>query len=82
MKIVQKANKQLRIPDERLQEMLNRGYAEVNEKTGKPVVKEPTDETAALKKENAALKKANKELTEKVETLTKQLQEQAAPGDK
>ena len=82
MKIVQKANKQLRVPDERLQEMLNRGYVEVDEKTGKPVVKKPVDEVAVLKKENADLKKTNKELTEKVEVLTKQLQEQAAAAEK
>ena len=82
MKIVQKANKQLRVPDERLQDMLNRGYVEVDEKTGKPVAKEPVDEVAILKKENAALKKTNKELVEKVEALTKQLQEQAAANEK
>ena len=81
MKIVQKANKQLRVPDENLQEMLNRGYVEVDEKTGKPMTKEPVDEVATLKRENAALKKSNKELTEKVEALTQQLQEQVAGGN-
>lgn len=70
MKIVQKGNRQLRIPDDRLDAMLAAGYAEVDEKTGKLKIKKPVDEVAELKKENVALKKANKELTEKLEALT------------
>ena len=62
MKIVQKGNKQLRIADERLDEMLLRGFVEVDQKTGKPIKKAPKDELAALKKENAVLKKENDEL--------------------
>ena len=77
MKIVQKGNKQLRVADDRVKDMLNRGYVEVNDK-GEPVAKAPKDNIKALKEENAALKKVNKELTEKVEVLTKQLEEQAA----
>lgn len=74
MKIVQKGNKQLRVADEQLQNHLAKGYVEVDQKTGKPIIKEPVDEVKVLKKENAALKKANKELTEKVEELTAKLQ--------
>ena len=70
MKIVQKANKQLRVSDDRLQEMLNRGYDEVNEKTGKVVKKHAADDVKALKEENATLKKLNKELTAQLEALT------------
>lgn len=70
MKIVQKANKQLRVNDDRLQEMLNRGYDEVNEKTGKVVKKHAADDVKALKEENATLKKLNKELTAQLEALT------------
>ena len=73
MKIVQKGNKQLRIADEKLENYLAKGYVEIDQKTGKPIVKEPADELKALKKENAALKKANKELTEKVEELAAKL---------
>lgn len=62
MKIVQKGNKQLRVADERLDEMLRRGFVEIDQKTGKPIIKTPKDELAALKKENAALKKENEEL--------------------
>lgn len=62
MKLVQKGNKQLRVADERLEEMLNRGFAEIDPKTGKPTKKAPKDELAALKKENATLKKENEEL--------------------
>ena len=70
MKTVQRANKQLRVPDERLQEMLNRGYVEVNEKTGKPVKKEPVDKAKALEKEIAELKKLNEELAAQIAQLT------------
>lgn len=69
MKIVQKGNKQLRIADEQLQNYLAKGYLEIDQKTGKPIVKESVDELKVLKKENAALKKANKELTEQLEQL-------------
>ena len=70
MKIVQKGNKQLRIADDQLANYEARGYAEIDQKTGKPIVKEPVDEVKALKKEITALKKANKELTEQLEALT------------
>ena len=70
MKIVQKGNKQLRIADDQLTNYEEKGYSEIDQKTGKPVAKEPTDEVKALKKENAALKKANKELTEQLGALT------------
>lgn len=66
MKIVQKGNKQLRIADERLDEMLRRGFVEIDQKTGKPINKTTKDEMAELKKENAMLKK-------KVQSLTEQL---------
>lgn len=78
MKTVQKGNKQLRVADDRVKDMLSRGYVEVDDK-GKPVAtKEPKDDAKALKAEIAALKKANKELTEKVDVLTKQLEEQTS----
>lgn len=72
MKIVQKGNKQLRIPDDRLDEFLTRGYCEVDEKTGKLIRKEPVDDVKILKKENAALKKENKELKEQLAKLIQQ----------
>ena len=74
MKTVQKGNKQLRVADDRLEDMLKAGYVEVDEKTGKPV-NVPAKETdaAALKKENAALKKENKDLRAQVEGLAEQV---------
>lgn len=72
MKIVQKGNKQLRVDDAQLNNYLSKGYVELDQKTGKPIVKEPVDELKILKKENAALKKANKELTEKLAALSEQ----------
>lgn len=80
MKIVQKGNKQLRVADDRLEDMRKAGYVEIDGKTGKPVappIKE--DNSSALKKENAALKKENKALKARVEELTKQGGDQTAP---
>lgn len=71
MKTVQKANKQLRIPDERLDEMKKLGFAEVDPKTGKLIV-EPDSSMAVLKKENAALKKENKALKAELDKLKPQ----------
>lgn len=71
MKIVQKGNKQLRVHDDRLNDMLSKGYVEIDEKTGKPVKPQSVDEVKELKKENAVLKKANKELSEQLAALTK-----------
>ena len=95
MKLVQKGNRQLRIQDDQLENMLATGYTEVDEKTGKFLKKEPKDALSVLKKENDSLKKendslkkendtlkqANKELTEKVDVLTKQLEEQPGKAD-
>lgn len=67
MKIVQKGNKQLRVADEQLDEMLNRGFVEVDQKTGKLLKKDPKDELTALKKENAVLKKEIQTLKEQLE---------------
>lgn len=70
MKRVQKGNKQLRVSDDLLDTFLNKGYVEIDEKTGRPIKKKSEDSVADLKKENAALKKANKELTEQLAALT------------
>lgn len=69
MKIVQRGNKQLRVADDRLNDMLNAGYSEIDEKTGKLIRNEPKDEVKSLKEENAALKKANKELVDQLAEL-------------
>ena len=73
MKIVQKGNKQLKIADERLDEMLSRGFSEVDQKTGKLIAKKDpkADKIAALEKENAELKKLNKSLQEQLAAQTK-----------
>ena len=72
MKIVQKGNKQLRIADERLDEMLLRGFSEVDQKTGKLIAKKDpkADKIKDLEKENAELKKENKALKAELEKLT------------
>lgn len=74
MKIVQKGNRQLRVPDDRLSGYLDKGYAEVDEKTGKLIRKESADKEATLKRENTALKKENKELKDQLAKLTAQPQ--------
>lgn len=73
MKIVQRGNKQLRVDDDRLEDMLKAGYDQVDEKTGKLVRRaKGEDDVKALKKENAALKKANEALEEQLAALTAQ----------
>lgn len=81
MKTVQRGNKQLRVTDDRLEDMLKSGYVEVDEKTGKPL-RAPARETdaAALKKENAALKRENKELKEQLEALKTPVQADPSQG--
>ena len=73
MKIVQKGNKQLRIADEQLDNMLARGFSEVDQKTGKLIGKKDpnADKITSLEKENAELKKENKALKEQIAALTK-----------
>ena len=70
MKIVQKGNRQLKIPDEQLSSYLGKGYALVDEKTGKLIQKESKE--AVLRRENAALKAENKSLREQLEALNPQ----------
>ena len=72
MKMVMKGNKQLRVADERVEEMLAAGFSEVDSKTGK-VLREPKqDALAELKKENKALEKENKALEKENEALKKE----------
>lgn len=74
MKLVQKGNRQLRIQDDQLENMLAAGYTEVDEKTGKILKKEPKDALSAIKKENDALKKDIETLKKANQELTKQLE--------
>lgn len=69
MKIVQRGNKQLRVADDRLEDMLKAGYTEIDQKTGKPIVVESDRE-----KEVNAIKRENKELKKQVADLTAQLE--------
>lgn len=77
MKTVQKANKQLRIPDEQLDEMLKRGFCQVDEKTGRVIKTDPPAEKALrdtiqkIRKENAELKAKVAELTAKLDAAEK-----------
>lgn len=80
MKLVQKGNKQLRVADDRLEDMLKSGYVEVDMKTGKPAaLPAKEDGSSALKKENATLKRENKALKAQVEELTAKLEAAAQP---
>lgn len=81
MKTVQRGNKQLRVADDRLDDMCKAGYVEVDEKTGKPVAAPEQDNAKAMKKENAALKKENKALKEQVEALTAKVSEPETPDE-
>ncbi len=72
MKTVQKGNKQLRVADDRVEDMLKSGYVEVDGQTGRVLTAPAVTDAAALKKENSALKKENKALKEKLAQLTQQ----------
>nr|WP_288666668.1 hypothetical protein [uncultured Anaerotignum sp.]DAH65794.1 MAG TPA: hypothetical protein [Caudoviricetes sp.]DAR16841.1 MAG TPA: hypothetical protein [Caudoviricetes sp.] len=81
MKMVMKGNKQLRVADERVEEMLAVGFCEVDAKTGK-ILREPKqDALAELKKENKALKKENEALKKENETLKKEAEERNTPKE-
>lgn len=81
MKMVMKRNKQLRVADERVEEMLAVGFCEVDAKTGK-ILREPKqDALAELKKENKALKKENEALKKENETLKKEAEERNTPKE-
>lgn len=82
MKLVMKGNKQLRISDDRLNDMLRAGYSEVDERTGKVLTPAAEPKLDALKKENAAIKAANKELAAQVEALAAHVKELEATGKK
>ena len=73
MAVVQKGNKQLRVPDEKVKSMLQNGFAEVDEKTGKVIREAKTDDLKALKKEN-------KELKERIKALESDLEAAKAQG--
>lgn len=69
MKMVMKGNKQLRVPDDRVEDMLQKGFSEVDPKTGK-IIREPKqDEAKVLKKEIKTLEKENKDLKAELEAL-------------
>lgn len=69
MRLLQKANRQIRVVDDtRAEELLNAGYVELNPETGIPL--KSADPEKDLKKENAALKKENKALHEQLANLT------------
>ena len=81
MKMVMKGNKQLRVADERVEEMLAVGFCEVDAKTGK-ILREPKqDALAELKKENKALKKENEALKKENETLKKEAEGRNTPKE-
>jgi len=81
MKMVMKGNKQLRVADERVEEMLAVGFCEVDAKTGK-ILREPKqDALAELKKENKTLKKENEALKKENETLKKEAEERNTPKE-
>ena len=81
MKMVMKGKKQLRVADERVEEMLAVGFCEVDAKTGK-ILREPKqDALAELKKENKTLKKENEALKKENETLKKEAEERNTPKE-
>lgn len=66
MKIVMKKNKQLQVPDEKLQEFLALGYNEIDAE-GKVVSVGKATTLAAYETENSMLKAENAHLKEEIE---------------
>lgn len=74
MVTVIKKNKQLQVPDEKLEEFLELGYNQIDEngkvvKTGKPIT------LAAYQEENRSLKSENTKLKKEVDKLKKEISE-------
>lgn len=69
MKTVMKSNKQLRVADDRMEEMRRRGFVEVDSRTGTAIPKKAETAMEALKAENTALRKENAELTAQLDAL-------------
>ena len=68
MKIVMKKNKQLQVPDEKLEEFLALGYNEIDSE-GKVVSVGKATTLAAYESENNMLKAENAQLKEEIEKL-------------
>ena len=68
MKIVMKKNKQLQVPDEKLEEFLALGYNEIDSE-GKVVSVGKATTLAAYEVENKMLKAENAQLKEEIEKL-------------
>ncbi|WP_195245025.1 hypothetical protein [Clostridium celatum] len=68
MKIVMKKNKQLQVPDEKLEEFLALGYNEIDSE-GKIVSVGKATTLAAYEAENNMLKAENAQLKEEIEKL-------------
>lgn len=84
MKIVMKKNKQLQVPDEKLEEFLALGYNEIDSE-GKVVSVGKATTLAAYEAENNSLKAENAELKKEIENLkaeNSQLKENNSAKDK
>lgn len=68
MKIVMKKNKQLKIPDEKLEEFLEMGYSRIDE-NGEVIIAGKATTLAGYKAENNFLKAENVELKKEIENL-------------
>ncbi len=68
MKIVMRKNKQLQIPDEKLEEFLAMGYSSIDEK-GEVIIAGKVTTLAGYEAENNSLKAENAELKKEIENL-------------
>ena len=68
MKIVMKKNKQLKIPDEKLEEFLEMGYSRIDE-NGEVITAGKATTLAGYEAENNSLKAENVELKKEIENL-------------
>lgn len=75
MKMVMKANKQLRVDDARVDELKELGYREISPQTGEYLEQDGVED----KRKDSTVKKENAELKKQVAELTAKLAETAPP---
>ena len=81
MKMVMKGNKQLRVPDERVEAMLEQGFCEVDPKSGK-VLRKAKGKDEAMQEKAAELEKENKKLKAELAKAEKEVEALKAENEK
>ena len=81
MKMVMKGNKQLRVPDERVDALLDQGFCEVDPKSGK-VLRKAKAKDEDLQEKISELEKENKKLKAELAKAEKEVEALKAENEK